>query len=55
MPYNIDFKETKIFAASDILKQRILIDAVEIKSRPDAVNKRNDSSRLHTTWKPIVR
>ena len=52
--HQVDLQEAKVIAPVSNHRQRIIREAIEIEKRPHNFNKRDDSLRLPSAWKPIV-
>lgn len=51
--HNINF-DVMTMGTTEILKQHIIMEATEIKVRPDALNNCDDSLQIHKIWKSVL-
>ncbi|KAK5650479.1 hypothetical protein RI129_001509 [Pyrocoelia pectoralis] len=53
--HHIDTGKIKLLAPAYTLQERIIREAIEIEKRPLALNKRDDTSRIPSVWKLVIR
>jgi hypothetical protein len=53
--HKIDFNRCRTVATEQGLANRLMREAIEIEKRPTCLNKKDDSLKLPSAWRPIIR